>query len=67
MFEMDRQLSKVASNIEIPQDFVKNDTMKTNSFDQMLIEKMDGQSVNNISNILKFTVFNFQYHSITPL
>ena len=36
---MDRQLSKVASNIEIPQDFVKNDTMKTNSFDQMLIEK----------------------------
>lgn len=47
MFEMDRQLAKVASNIEIPQDFVKNDTMKTNSFDQMLIEKMDGQSVNN--------------------
>lgn len=51
MFEMDRQLSKIASNIEIPQDFVKNDTMKTNSFDQMLIEKMDGQSVNNGSNL----------------
>lgn len=51
MFEMDRQLSKIASNIEIPQDFVKNDTMKTNSFDQMLIEKMDGQSVNDGSNL----------------
>lgn len=46
IFDMDRQMAKQAEKIEIPQDFVKNNSMKTNTFNQMVLEKLDGKSVN---------------------
>ena len=46
MFSMDRKMAQIAQKIEIPQDFVENNTMNTNTFNQVLLEKMDGRSVN---------------------
>ena len=46
MFSMDRRMAKMAEKIEIPQDFVKNDSMQANSFNQILLEKLDGRTVN---------------------
>jgi hypothetical protein len=46
MFTMDRQMAKIAEQIDIPQDFVKNDSMKANEFHETLLKKMDGTSVN---------------------
>lgn len=46
MFELDRKMAEKASEIEIPQDFVKNDSRQTNTFNDILMEKIDGRSVN---------------------
>lgn len=50
MFDMDRQMAQKAEGIEIPQDFVVNDQTATNDFKQILLEKMDGKSVNEGNN-----------------
>lgn len=47
MFHMDRELARIAQQIEIPQDFVKNNGMQTNTFNDVLLEKLDGKSVNS--------------------
>lgn len=46
MFDMDRGMARAARNIEIPQDFVTNETNQVNTFNSYLLEKMDGKSVN---------------------
>jgi len=46
MFNMDRKMAKIAEKIEIPQDFVKNNSMQANTFNQVLLEKLDGRTVN---------------------
>ena len=46
MFEMDRQLSSMAEKIEIPQDFVKNKNIFSTEFNNMIMQKNDGVSVN---------------------
>lgn len=62
IFELDRQMAKQAEKIEIPQDFVKNDSMKTNTFNQTILEKLDGKAVTlgqgltNIDEIANSTV-----------
>jgi hypothetical protein len=46
MFSMDEALAKAANAIEIPQDFVKNETNRFTEYHDMLLEKVDGESVN---------------------
>lgn len=46
MFEMDRQLSSMAEKIEIPQDFFKNKNIFSTEFNNMIMQKNDGVSVN---------------------
>lgn len=76
MFEMDRQLANIANNIEIPQDFVKNNSIFTTEFKDMVMEKNDGTSVNqgqkttnNVdintqSSIIKNTIENINNQNI---
>ena len=45
MFEMDRQLAYIAEDIEIPQDFTKNNSMFTTEFNNMIMSKNDGRAV----------------------
>ena len=46
MLELDAALAKKASEIEIPQDFVANNSMAMNEYNKSLLEKLDGKSVN---------------------
>lgn len=46
MFSYDREMAKVASEIEIPSDFLENNSMAVNTYNRTLLEKMDGKSVN---------------------
>lgn len=46
IFNMDTALAKAADVIEVPQDFVKNDANRFTEFHQMLLEKLDGKTVN---------------------
>ena len=46
MFNMDEMLAKAANAIDVPQDFVKNDASRFTEFHNMLLEKLDGESVN---------------------
>lgn len=47
MFDADKNMASIAEGIEIPQDFVKNDSTEYNEFRQMIIDKTgDGKSVN---------------------
>lgn len=46
MFHIDRKMAQIAQQIEIPQDFVKNDSMMSNDFNSILLEKLDGKTVN---------------------
>ncbi len=46
MFNMDRTMAKIAENIEVPRDFIKNNSMTTNTFDEYVLKKNDGKSVN---------------------
>lgn len=46
MLELDTALAKKASEIEIPQDFVANNSMAMNEYNKSLLEKLDGKSVN---------------------
>ena len=45
-FEMEHQLTSKVNEIETPQDFVKNDTRKYNSIDDIQLSKKDDKSVN---------------------
>ena len=62
IFELDRQMAKQAEKIEIPQDFVKNNSMQTNTFNQTILEKLDGKAVTsgqgltNVDEIANSTV-----------
>ena len=47
IFNMDGALAKAADVIEVPQDFVKNDANRFTEFHEMLIEKLDGRTVND--------------------
>ena len=46
MLELDAALAQKASEIEIPQDFVANNSMALNEYNKSLLEKLDGKSVN---------------------
>lgn len=46
MFNMDEALARAANAIEIPQDFVKNDVNRFTEYHDMLLEKLDGETVN---------------------
>ena len=46
IFNMDKALAKAADVIEVPQDFVKNDANRFTEFHEMLLEKLDGKTVN---------------------
>ncbi len=46
MFTMDNSLAKIADVIEIPQDFVKNENNRFTQYHDMLLEKLDGKTVN---------------------
>ena len=46
MFSFDRSVAKKIEDIDIPQDFVANDSSSVNYYTQTLLGKIDGQSVN---------------------
>ena len=46
MFTMDEVLAKAADAIDVPQDFVKNESNRFTEYHDMLLEKLDGESVN---------------------
>ena len=46
MLELDAALATKASEIEIPNDFVANNSMALNEYNKSLLEKLDGKSVN---------------------
>lgn len=46
MFNKDAALGRAADMIEIPEDFVKNETNRFTQYHKELLEKMDGKSVN---------------------
>jgi hypothetical protein len=46
MFNMDTALASVADAIEVPQDFVKNEANRFTEYHDMLLEKLDGKTVN---------------------
>ena len=46
MFGYDRIMAKLADDIEIPTDFLANNSMEINTFNRSLLEKTDGTSVN---------------------
>lgn len=46
MFHYDDRLAKEADALEIPTDFLKENSTKVNQFNQALVDKMDGKSVN---------------------
>ena len=46
MFNMDNSLAKIAEVIEVPQDFVKNENNRFTQYHDMLLEKLDGKTVN---------------------
>lgn len=64
MFNMDVEMAKKADSMEIPQDFVKNNSMQANSFYDYMLEKTDGKSVNagqestNTQTIVDSTIIN---------
>ena len=45
MFNMDVGMARAAQNIEIPQDFVTNETSQINTYNRFLLEKIDGRAV----------------------
>lgn len=47
MFNMDRNMANIAEKIEVPQDFVKNNSMQEKSFEEYMFSKVDGKSVNS--------------------
>lgn len=53
MFNMDRKMAEIAEDIEIPQDFVSNDSRSENTFNQIILDKIDGKSVNTGQNTTK--------------
>lgn len=53
MFNMDRKMAEIAEDIEIPQDFVSNDSRSENTFNQIILDKIDGKSVNAGQNTTK--------------
>lgn len=53
MFNMDRKMAEIAEDIEIPQDFVSNDSRSENTFNQIILDKIDGKSVNAEQNTTK--------------
>lgn len=46
MFEFDRATAQMADEIEIPTDFVANNSMEVNEYTRVLLGKIDGKSVN---------------------
>ena len=46
-FDFDKEASNKINEIEIPQDFVTNNSMKSNYYDTFMLSKLDGKSVNN--------------------
>ncbi len=46
VFQMDRTYADKAAEIEIPLDFVGNNSMAINEYNQSILEKLDGESVN---------------------
>ena len=46
MFSYDREMAKMASEIEIPTDFLENNSMEVNTYNRTLLGKIDGKSVN---------------------
>ena len=51
VFDMERMYDKRAQEIDIPQDFVKNDSKQVNTIDDIYLSKNDGRSVNNGEDI----------------
>ena len=47
MFNMDTALASVADAIEVPMDFVKNDQSRFTQYNNEILEKLDGKSVND--------------------
>ena len=47
MFNRDTALGRAASEIEVPDDFVKNDANRFTQYHNELLQKTDGQSVND--------------------
>jgi hypothetical protein len=47
MFNMDIALSNVADSIDIPMDFVSNDQSRFTQYNNEILEKLDGKSVND--------------------
>ena len=47
MFSYDRAMASKIGEIEVPNDFVANDSAEVNTYTQALVAKMDGQSVND--------------------
>ena len=47
MFNMDTALASVADAIEVPTDFVKNDQSRFTQYNNEILEKLDGKSVND--------------------
>lgn len=54
MFEYDRTMAKMAEDIEIPQDFLANNSMEVNEYNVTLLGKIDGKSVNRGSEAKEF-------------
>ncbi len=46
MFGFDKEVSNKANDIDIPQDFVANDSASVNYYTETLVGKIDGKSVN---------------------
>ena len=46
IFDYDFKMAKVASDIEIPLDFLANNDTKVNTYNKVLLGKIDGRSVN---------------------
>lgn len=54
MFGYDRTMAKMANDIEIPQDFLANNSMEVNTYNRTLLGKIDGKSVNEGETATEF-------------
>lgn len=46
MFTYDKTMASMAEDIDIPQDFISNDSAEVNTYEHILLSKLDGKSVN---------------------
>ncbi len=54
MFEYDRSMAQMADAIEIPKDFLAENSMEVNQYNMTLLGKIDGKSVNEGEQAKKF-------------